>query len=231
MNIRAVLIVPLIFSGCMTTSVIRKAKADRQNQEVLLISGAYSDTAGNITINFRAKLSKAKKNEPVHVTLPVDSLVELYLRHPGLDTLFAESPGGVNGIFPVLDKTADSLGFTPNIELTQRKVKEGFYEPSPTDTSIGGRFRLPLDVRAYHRPTFSGPVSRMRLLMLYKPPTPYAGRYQPVRDVMISVEPSYKRKRSRYLLTALSVPADIITSPFQAIGLGVMFLIATAIKS
>ncbi|WP_423735600.1 hypothetical protein [Chitinophaga caseinilytica] len=167
---------------------------------------------------------------PVHVRLPVDSLVKLYLRHEILDTLFAGSPGGINGISPVLGKTADSLGFTPNIELRQRNVKEGFYLPSPTDTPIGVRFRLSLDARAYPRRSLSGPITQQRIILLYQPPTPYAGKYQPVRNIMISVEPSYKRKRTRYLLTALSVPADIVTSPFQAIGLGVMLLVAGTMK-
>ena len=60
MNIRTLLIVPLLFSGCITSSVNQKAKTDRQHQKALSIREAYADDSGNITINFRAKLSNSK---------------------------------------------------------------------------------------------------------------------------------------------------------------------------
>jgi hypothetical protein len=69
-----------------------------------------------------------------------------------------------------------------------------------------------------------------RLLLLYQPAVPYRSTYVPINNIAISVEPSHKRKFARYLLTSVSVPADIVTLPIQGIVGGYMLILAWAMR-
>lgn len=68
------------------------------------------------------------------------------------------------------------------------------------------------------------------MLFLYQPVIPYRSTYVPINNIAISVEPSHKKKYTRYLLTSVTVPADVATSPIQGIAAGYVMLLAWALR-
>lgn len=233
MRILLPFLLAISFTSCITSSVVKKAKTDRKPQEVHEIREAYEDTSGNIIVNFTAKLSGAKRNVPVHMVIPVQTLMRIFLGYNSVEGKC--SPGeqllyGVNRIKPVFYKTADSLGYTPEIEHMQERVVEGFYHPIPSDRLVTDRFRLPVNPADYKYETGWTYKRQQRMLMLYQPAVPFQAPNVSIRNILISVEPSHEKKYARYLLTPLTVPADVATSPLQGIGIGFIALLAWAMR-
>ncbi len=136
----------------------------------------------------------------------------------------------MNRIHPIYYKTSDSLGYTPEIEYLQESIQEGAYTPDSTDRKISSRFRLPINADEYKYETGWMYKKQKRILLLYQPAVPYQSTYVPIRNIAISVEPSHKRKYARYLLTPVTVTADVATAPFQGIGAGFAMLLSWAIR-
>ncbi|QEC40644.1 hypothetical protein [Pseudobacter ginsenosidimutans] len=228
-----IFLLPLFLTSCITSSVIKKAATDRKPQRIHQIRDAWTDTSGNIIVNFTAKLSGTKRNVPVHLVVPVNTLMRIYLKYNSVKGEF--SPGekllyGVNRIHSIHYNTSDSLAYTPEIEYQQEKVLEGFYAPGPTDSNITHRFRLPIDPDEYRYETDWIMKKQKRMLFLYQPAIPYQSTYVPINNIAISVEPSHKRKYTRYLLTLVTIPADVATAPLQGIAAGYMMLLAWAMR-
>ncbi|MBO9632654.1 MAG: hypothetical protein J7578_06005 [Chitinophagaceae bacterium] len=224
------LLSPLFLTGCFSTTMLDKAARDRKPQKVYQIQDAWEDTASNIIVNFTAKLSGKKRNVPAYMIIPVNTLMRVYLGDNR--TYYALSPGeknlyGVNRIHPVLYKTADSLGKLAEIECLQEKVQEGHYAPRPSDIQVLHRFRLPVKPHKLRYKMNWNYYKQKRILLLYQPDTPYKDSAKIIQTLLISVEPSHQRKYSRYLLTPLTVSADLVTIPFQ---FGMLFLLPWAIR-
>lgn len=220
-------------TSCITSSVLKKAKTDRKPQQVHQIQDAWEDTSGNIIVNFTAKLSPSKRNVPVHLVVPVSTLMRIFLGYKSAKGEF--SPGekilyGVNRIYPIYYKTSDSLGYTPEIEYLQESIQEGSYTPGSTDRKISSQFRLPIDPDEYKYETGWMYKKQKRILLLYQPAVPYQSTYVPIRNIAISVEPSHKKKYARYWLTPVTVTADLATAPLQGIGAGFAMLLSWAIR-
>jgi hypothetical protein len=233
MRASIIVLLPLFFTSCITSSVLKKAKTDRKPQQIHQIQDAWEDTSGNIIVNFTAKLSQSKRNVPVHLVVPVNTLMRIYLGYNSVKGAFSAGEKtlyGVNRIHPIYYKTSDSLGYTPEIEYLQEKVQEGIYAPGATDKNITSHFRLPIDPGEYKYETGWLYKKQKRMLLLYKPAIPFQSTYVPIRNIAISVEPSHKRKYSRYLLTPVTVTADVATAPLQGIGAGFAMLLSWAIR-
>lgn len=233
MKILILFLIPLAFSSCLTTSMVEKAKTDRKPQQVHAIKDAYADTSGNIIVNFTAKLSNAKKDVPVHLVVPVNTLMRIYLGYHSVKGRFSEGEQllyGVNRITPMTLTVSDSLKYTPEIEYKQERLMEGFYTPGPADTLITHRFRLPVNPEEYKYEVNWKYKKQERILMLYQPSVPYKSTYVPISNIIISAEPSHRKKYSRYWMAALTGPADLVTLPIQGLGIGFAYALSSAMR-
>ncbi len=236
MRTSMIFLFPLFFGSCISSSMLEKAATDRKPQKAHQIQDAWADTAGNIIVNFTAKLSGSKRNVPVHMIVPVQTLMRIHLGYRSIDGAFSAGEKllyGVNRTHTLFHTRtiSDSLkGYVPEIELMQEKIQEGFYDPQPGDINISSQFKLPIDAREYGYEVNGKYKKQQRLVMIYQPAEPFQARYVAINTIVLSVEPSQKRKYSRYWLMPATVSADIVTSPFQGIGIGFTYLLAWAMR-
>lgn len=217
------IIVCPLFAGCFTISTLNKAKFDRKPETADSILTSYREPAGNIIIIY----TKPSSRHIYKVSQPVDSIIMAYRNAKQIDLVnpdagspfkgvfFTESINGEKGyqrilLFEEESALMDTTGLAQAISYNEniaKPVHGKFYIPvSPVDSSnevqrIRGRsvsFVLNTGVHdssAARKETY-----------------------------VIAMQPR-RRKYTRYLLLPLTVAADAITLPFQAVGLGTLCLV------
>lgn len=217
------LLMPIILTGCFTAYITDKAEIDHRPQKVRNIRDAWADTAGNVIVNFEGKLSGSKRNAPAHMVVPVRRVINDF--SPAISNKKyiekKDSLPGIKMVSQLQEPNSDSIYNATEILLEQQMVLEGFYTPTDTDTLISQQFRLSVKPTDYKWSRINIPVSPERLVLLYHPGTPPQGPAFGGSDIVISVEPSPKKRFRWYLLMPVTVAADIATFPVQLIVAGV----------
>ncbi|SFD98553.1 hypothetical protein SAMN05518672_10441 [Chitinophaga sp. CF118] len=219
----------LSFTSCITSSVVQTAKYDRQPQKVREIKDASIDSSGCLLINFTARLSWNQQKAPLHIRIPADSLLHMYVTNSQLTYYPADNQkyAGITKLHRVLSNPADKLGYGVIAELTDKAVQRGFASPTYKD-SINGKLQLPVSLYDYHFSDENGnSYKHSRLVLLYIPKQQLYQTNMKTDYLVIALPPSRKRTYWRYGLTPFSATADAITLPFQ----GLVALVAYYMRS
>lgn len=227
------LLCPLFLSGCMTIMTTQVAQKQRQPQKVHQVKDAYTDSSGATIINFTARLSRKEKNVPLHVRIPLDTLLMIYdtAGKKIYDPSAAEKE--TYGIIHLHTPwRADSTGKSTILEFSRDILRPGFFQGEVADT-IRGILSLPASKMNYpsylgdkhsHDYTVYGNRSD-HIVFFYVP-----AKALPTKDyIAISIERSAKRRYGLYALMPLSVGVDAVTLPLQVIWFGAL-LVTTPLR-
>jgi len=214
----------LCMQSCITACVLDDIKDDRQPDRVRKIKSAGFDSTGTLLINFTAKLDGRLKARPYHIMVNIDTAYAYYGQPLTAKGAVLRMKTHINGVtYNYDDNGITGPGHT--IEFKKDIIKNGF---APSNS-------------------FANNVTGIKLYKGHKAFAPANGAYAKhivfvMRDtarwkaldssnyVALTIEPSSKRKYARYAFVPLTAAADVVTSPLQLIGFGLMAAVASIIK-
>lgn len=217
----------LLFTSCITSKTIHKAKGDRRNEQVDRLLTSYKDTSGNLVIVYTKKHDRSFYRSVV----PIDSIIHVYLNAKSLS--YVNKDTTINNYKGVL--FASIINNEPGFQRivlfnteTPLKDTSGLYHEFKKNEQVvniyTGKMSIPVvkNDSVYFESLQAKPVSFM-----YK--TYRKDDVVKEQLYLITYEP-HKRKYIRYGLVPFTASLDGVTAPFQLIGVGFMALLAAAMK-
>lgn len=217
-----ILLTLISFSGCITSNTIEAARQNRRPQKVNAISGVYEDASGALIVNFTATLSPKQRRVPLHVRIPVDTLLSVFRKADTINysvTVEEKKMYDINRMAVERGYRHLKEGYIEgiNLEFDKAVLKSGYYPVGGLDTAAG-RLSLPKFSHDFRYRANGKPIKARHIVLLYLPALPDQKRL--ARGYMvINIEPSSRKKYTRYGLVPLALVADVLTSPFQLLGL------------
>ncbi|HBS86163.1 MAG: hypothetical protein A2W91_07595 [Bacteroidetes bacterium GWF2_38_335] len=222
------LILLIAFNGCITLNTVDKIKKDRRHEEVVSVESAFFDNNTNLIINFTGKSPRVDTIYHYYFILNTDSLFQIINRYG--------EPEPVKKRFLYLDSAFtihpdyhkiqwDLFWDFIKVDLKRTALKKGDYFSDAANindsvTVINNSEKL-FEYGAYWSFSFNTPdLTARHFTFAFKHHYDGIYRYQYECDsIIINIEPSGEKRYNRCFYLPLSFLGDIVTSPFQLIGL------------
>lgn len=224
------LLIPFLLTSCFTGQLLDKAKKEKKYETIQNVQHSNIDSAGNVF--FIIKRFNSKKNYAFKIN--IDTLFMIYKDSKQLNLIFDNAERKNNGYVAGIFYNDDLPKNYPNpllIFLERKSLKSITADERPANMRnfleaelYAQRHFMPVETSGSSSKSFAW-NNQKYMTVVYKDYQRTSVRPNPSNRTFIIGIQSIRKRNLRYLLTPLTVVADVATFPIQLIVYGFIQLI------
>lgn len=214
-----IIVCPLL-TGCFTVTTIDKAKFDRRSERANSILTSYKDNYGNTIVIY----TKRGSSHIYRFSQPVDSIITAYRKSQKFQLVNFSAETIFKGVF-YTSEINNEPGFQRMLLFDQEfKMKDtaGLMKEISDDSNIAKVLHQKIYIPIYPADNGAGFQLIRSKAVGFILPMDSSNNNSKQRYVIV-LQPQ-RRRYTRYLLLPVTVAVDAITSPFQIIVFGTIWL-------
>jgi hypothetical protein len=219
--------ISIVFSSCFTTELMQKASLDRKPEKITKVQNAYFDSSHQLVVNFKARFDGALTSSRYHIKVNVDTPIKKYLQTTRslvyMPTENEKEQMHLNTVYHSYNQKEKKAGIS--VEYNKEALAKGYQlsdnvvDNKPIEiTATSYKSLFFLSKKKYEPEIMEERLNAKHSFLVLAADSSIKLNGK-TKYVAINIEPSSKRRYTRYLLLPATSIADIATSPFQAVGI------------
>jgi hypothetical protein len=211
----------LFLTGCFTGELLYKCKQDKKREHVKALIASYKDSIGNTIIIYTKRHTKHVYREVV----PLDTIISRFERTDINYHYYDLNTDNFKDLTVIRNfkDTNSTYGLVYLKKETPLKDTAGLYLEKEKDQHLVriNKERTPFPSRIWHKNAYESQEQAVSFIVQNNPD---GNRHKVFTNTYRIAIPPQRRKRTRYLLVPFTGVADVVTSPFQAVYFGLLWL-------